>query len=82
MAAKGEKWRKTASVQWTGVYDLTEQEKIQLGLVKKPKTLEDLVHIVIPVHHNSHGIIWESRFVTPAAVDLWRAQYPNMEVIG
>lgn len=64
------------------VYTLTEDEKLRMGLIKKPAPLKGTIHIVIPVHHSSHGIIWESRFVTEKALEGWRHDYPNLEVIG
>lgn len=63
------------------VYTLTEEEKIALGLIKKPKPLNGLIHIVIPVHYGSHAVIWENRFVTKSALVAWKAQYPNLQVL-
>lgn len=77
MPQKGMTWRKKV---FQDVYNLTDQEKVSLGL-KKPAPLRDLVHIVIPVHHSSHGVIWESRFVAVAAVPSWRSQYLEMEEV-
>ena len=64
-----------------GVYNLTEKEKIALGLIKKPKPLKGLIHIVIPVHYKAQGVMWESRFVTAGALEGYREQYPNLEVV-
>ena len=63
------------------VYTLTEEEKIALGLIKKPKPLNGLIHIVIPVHYKAQGVMWESRFVTAGALEGWKEQYPNLEVV-
>lgn len=65
----------------TDVFNLTEQEKINLGLIKKPKPVRDLIHIVVPEHYGASGLIWQSHFVTEAALTLWIRQYPNLEVI-
>ena len=64
----------------SGVYTLTEREKIALGL-KKPKP-SVTVRVVIPVHHTSSGMIWETHEVSPAMYRLLREQYPDMEVIA
>lgn len=77
MSEKGTTWRKQETSR---VYDLTEREQIILGL-KKPKPLEDLIHIIIPVHHTSRSVIWESRFVTLAALKGYAKQYPNLEIV-
>lgn len=65
---------------YTGVYELTETEKLRMGL-KKPKPLKGNIHIVIPVHYGTQGVQWQDRFVTPASLEWYRQQYPNMEVI-
>ena len=64
-----------------GVYTLTEKEKIALGLIRRPKPLKGLIHIVIPVHYKAQGVMWESRFVTAGALDGWREQYPNLQIM-
>lgn len=58
----------------------TEAEKIAMGLVKKP-VVKGTIHIVIPVHYGIQGVQWQDRFVTPASLEGYRQQYPNMEVI-
>ena len=65
---------------YVNVYELTEDEKVRIGL-KKPQPLNGTIHIVIPVHYGAQGVQWQDRFVTPAALEGWKAQYPNMEVI-
>ena len=37
--------------------------------------------IVVPEHYGASGLIWQSHFVTEAALTLWIRQYPNLEVI-
>lgn len=65
---------------YVNVYELTEDEKVRIGL-KKLQPLNGTIHIVIPVHYGPQGVQWQDRFVTPAALDGYRQQYPNMEVI-
>ncbi len=82
MAGKGKTWRKLASQQFGSVYDLTEEEKISIGLIRKPEVLRDLVHIVIPVHYGSHGVIWESQFIDERQLELWQNAYPDLQVVN
>ena len=63
------------------VYELTEREKIAMGLIKKPKVLKDMVHIVIPEHYHAEGVIWQSRFIPEAELEWYKAQYPNMQIV-
>lgn len=74
-------WRERQKREWSEVYTLTESEKIALGLKKKPVPAKDLIRVVVPEHYGAAGVIWQSRYVTPAALEGLRAQYPNMEVI-
>lgn len=62
-----------------GVYKLTEEEKIRIGL-KKPEPEEGTICVAIPVHYRS-GMQWENRLVTPAQLKRYRAQYPGLRVI-
>ena len=79
------KWRQRARAENVdgvfGVYKLTDAEKIRLGL-KKPAPLRGTIHIVIPEHYGSSRVIWMSRFVTEAQLDGYKAQYPDMQIIG
>ena len=79
------KWRQRARAENVdgvfGVYKLTDAENIRLGL-KKPAPLRGTIHIVIPEHYGSSGVIWMSRFVTEAQLDGYKAQYPDMQIIG
>lgn len=58
----------------------TEAEKIAMGLVKKP-VVKGTIHIVIPEHYGAKGVWWESRFVTEAQLDGYKAQYPDMQIL-
>lgn len=75
--------RPTGARNGTGrIYELTEQEKIDLRMMlKKPKQMVGNIHIVVPVHYGTRGVIWERRFVTEKALEGWRQEYPNLEVI-
>lgn len=66
--------------EWSTRYDLTETEKIWLGL-KKPAPLRGTIQIVIPEHYGSKGVMWTSRFVTEAQLDSYLAQYPGMQIL-
>lgn len=77
MAGKGKTWRKLASQQFSSV-----EEKISIGLIRKPEVLRDLVHIVIPVHYGSHGVIWESQFIDERQLELWQNAYPDLQVVN
>lgn len=61
-------------------YQLTELEKEWLGL-KKPVKPKGNIQIVIPVHYGSHGVIWESRWVTSSELDWYEECYPNLQII-
>ena len=80
MATQRERSEKFRRENYVDIYTLTEDEKIRMGL-KKPKPLKGTIHIVIPVHYGTQGLQWQDRFVTPAALPAWKAQYPNLEVI-
>lgn len=67
--------------QLQGVRNLTDEEKQRLGLVKKPTPLRGTIHIVVPEHYGASGLIWQSHFVTEAALESWKREYPNLEVI-
>lgn len=64
-----------------GVWKLTEDEKRIMGLIKKPKPLKGTIHIVIPLHYGVKGMWWESRFVTPAELEGYLLQYPNLQIL-
>ena len=74
-------WREYSKKEWSEVYTLTESEKIALGLKKKPVPVKDLIRVVVPEHYGAAGVIWQSRNVTPAALEGLRAQYPNLEIV-
>lgn len=57
-----------------GVYKLTEREKINLGLKRKPPET-DLVKVVIPVHRTSSSMAWETRAVPRATAERLRRIY-------
>lgn len=80
MSKEGTTWRKQGPASVSGVYKLTDQEKVYLGL-KKPEPLKHLIHIVIPVHHTARAVVWESRFVSAASLPGWIKQYPNLEFV-
>lgn len=63
------------------VFTLTEEEKIRMGLIKKPAPLKGTIHIVVPEHYGASGLIWQSHFVTEAVLPAWKREYPNLEVI-
>lgn len=67
--------------QYVDIYTLTPEERLRMGLIKKPKVLLHKLQIVIPVHYGSSGVWWESQFIEKAELDRWKAQYPNLEVI-
>lgn len=64
----------------TDIYTLTAQERRWLGLAR-PAPRHDLIRVVVPEHYGAAGVIWQSRFVTPAALEGLRAQYPNLEIV-
>ncbi len=67
--------------QYVDIYNLTPEERLRMGLIKKPKALLHKMQIVIPVHYGASALWWETRFIEAAELDRWKAQYPNMEVI-
>ena len=64
----------------TDIYTLTAQERRWLGLAR-PAPRHDLIRVVVPEHYGAAGVIWQSRYVTPAALEGLRAQYPNLEIV-
>ena len=64
----------------TDIYTLTAQERRWLGL-SRPAPRHDLIRVVVPEHYGAAGVIWQSRYVTPAALEGLRAQYPNLEIV-
>lgn len=68
--------------EYLNIYELTPEEKVRLGLIKKPKVLLHKTQIVIPVHYGSSGVWWETRFIERADLPYWKALHPNLEVIG
>lgn len=62
------------------VQTLTESEKIAMGLVKKP-VVKGTIHIVVPEHYGAKGVWWESRWVTPAELEVYKARVPDLQII-
>lgn len=58
----------------------TESEKIAMGLVKKP-VVKGTIHIVVPEHYGTKGVWWESRWVTPAELEVYKARVPDLQII-
>lgn len=75
------KYREARREAWSDVYTLTRDEKIALGLIKKPKPLAHLVHIVIPEHYGAQGMMWASRFIPESQLQYYQDNYPNLQVI-
>lgn len=50
--------------------------------LRMPAPLRGLIHIVVPEHYGSSAAMWTSRFVTEAQLDGYKAQYPDMQIIG
>lgn len=67
--------------QYVDIYTLTPDERLRMGLIKKPKVLLHKLQIVIPVHYGSSGVWLESRFIEKAELAWWKQLYPNLEVI-
>ena len=63
------------------VWKLTEQEKIALGIIKKPKPLGNMIHIVVPEHYGAQGMMWASRFIPESQLQYYQDNYPNLQVI-
>ena len=80
MATQRERSEKFRRENYVDIYTLTEDEKIRMGL-KKPKPLKGTIHIVIPIHYGVKGVQWQDRFVTPAALEGYKQQYPNLQII-
>ncbi len=59
-----------------------KEETIMSEYLRMPAPLRGTIHIVIPEHYGSSGVIWMSRFVTEAQLDGYKAQYPDMQIIG
>ena len=73
--------QKYRAENYSSVYTLTEKEKIALGIIKKPKPLKNLVHIVIPEHYGAKGVMWNSRFIPESQLQYYRDNYPNLQII-
>lgn len=59
-----------------------KQRKKELEtIISKPAPLKDLIHIVIPEHYGSKGVMWASRFVTEGELEGYVHQYPNMQIL-
>ena len=58
----------------------TEAEKIAMGLVKKP-VMKGTIHIVVPEHYGAKGVWWESRWVTPTELEVYKVRVPDLQII-
>ena len=58
----------------------TEAEKIAMGLIKKP-VVKGTIHIVVPEHYGAKGVWWESRWVTPAELEVYKVRVPDLQII-
>ena len=61
-------------------YNLSDAEKIRLGL-KKPAAPKGTIHVVIPMHYGAKGVWWESRWVTPAELEVYKVRVPDLQII-
>lgn len=62
------------------IRQLRKEEETK-ALLKKAEPVKDMIHIVIPDHYGSSGLIWISRFVTEQQLDAYLAQYPSMQIL-
>lgn len=75
------KYRKENRDIYFNVFRLSDEDRLRMGLVKKPKPLRGTIHIVIPLHYGVKGMWWQSRFVTPAELEGYLLQYPNLQIL-
>lgn len=65
---------RTSHADVFGVYKLTPEERVALGLQEPPKSA-DLVEVVIPVHRTSSSMTWETRSVPRISLPRLRQAY-------
>lgn len=64
----------------SNVYNLTEQEKIWLGLIKSPIRRGN-IRIAYPVHYSAASVVWKTTYTSDIMLPKWRVKYPNLQVL-
>lgn len=47
----------------------------------KPKKMDGMIRIVIPRHYGSQGMMWQSKYITPAELEWYKTLYPELQII-
>lgn len=63
-----------------GVYNLTEDEKVWLGLKRRPIRKGNIL-IAVPVHYTSSSCEWHTEWVSDLMLPKYRVVHPNLQVL-
>ena len=63
-----------------GVYNLTEDEKVWLGLKRRPVKRGNIL-IAVPVHYTSSSCEWHTEWISDLMLPKYRVVHPNLQVL-
>ena len=63
-----------------GVYNLTEDEKVWLGLKRRPIRKGNIL-IAVPVHYTSSSCEWHTEWISDLMLPKYRCEHPDLQVL-
>lgn len=63
-----------------GVYNLTEDEKVWLGLKRRPIRKGNIL-IAFPVHYTSSSCEWHTEWISDLMLPKYRCEHPDLQVL-
>ncbi len=73
------KWRERRAD--VGVFRISNEERIRLGLKKKPRGALTL-KIVYPVHVDGRAMYYQTTMIAQDELEGYLQKYPNLEIMG